>query len=64
MPLDWSEIEALLKKRGTPQSLNAQWNLKNGRKRLDAEGDLWGGRGWKEAKLEPAVRKAQKAWLG
>jgi bifunctional non-homologous end joining protein LigD len=63
MPLEWSEVEDLGKKRGTPETVNAQWTIKNARKRLDAEGDLWAGRGWKEAKLEPALRKAQKAWV-
>jgi bifunctional non-homologous end joining protein LigD len=62
MPLDWSEVEALGKKRASPESVIAQWNIKNARKRIEAEGDLWAGRGWKEAKLEPALRKAQRAW--
>ena len=64
MPLQWSEVEALLGKRGTPEALNAQWTIKNARKRLDTHGDLWAGRGWAEAKLEAALRKAQRAWLG
>jgi|SRR5579884_139927 len=62
MPLDWSEVEDLTKKRARPEGVIAQWTMKNARKRLDAVGDLWAGRGWKEAKLEPALRKAQKAW--
>ncbi len=63
MPLDWSEIEDLGKKRTTPENVIAQWNIRNARKRIEAEGDLWAGRGWKEAKLEPALRKAQTAWV-
>jgi len=63
MPLDWSEIDELAKKRGEPDSAIAQWNIRNARKRLDTEGDLWAGRAWKEAKLEPALRKAQRAWV-
>lgn len=63
MPLDWSEIEALAKKRMTPERAVAQWTIANARRRLEAEGDLWSGRAWKEAGLEPAVRKAQRAWV-
>lgn len=63
MPLEWPEVEDLMKKRSSPEAFNAQWTIKNVRRRLQTEGDLWAGRGWKEAKLEPALRKAQKAWL-
>lgn len=62
MPLDWNEVEELARKRGSPQSVIAQWNITNARKRLDSTGDLWSGRAWKEAKLEPALRKAQRLW--
>jgi len=63
MPLSWPEIEGLAGKRGTPDAIIAQWNIANARQRLESQGDLWGGRGWKPAKLEPALRKAQRAWL-
>jgi bifunctional non-homologous end joining protein LigD len=62
MPLDWSEVEDLLKKRATPEAFIGQWSIKNARKRLEAVGDLWGGRAWKPARLEPALQKAQRAW--
>lgn len=62
MPLDWSEIEDLRKKRGSPEAVIAQWTIKNAKKRLETVGDLWAGKGWKEASLEPAIRKAQRAW--
>jgi bifunctional non-homologous end joining protein LigD len=62
MPLDWSEVEDLLKKRSKPEAANAQWNLKTARKRLQNVGDLWAGKRWKEGALEPALRKAQRAW--
>jgi hypothetical protein len=52
----------LARKRAAPQAVIAQWNMSNARKRLDAKGDLWAGRAWKEAKLEPALRKAQRTW--
>lgn len=62
MPLDWSEVEALVKKRSSPEAFIAQWSIKTARKRLERVGDLWSGRAWKAAALEPALRKAQRAW--
>ncbi len=62
MTLDWSEIEDLGGKRGTPEALNARWTIANARKRLQDEGDLWAGKSWKPAALEPALKKAQRAW--
>lgn len=62
MPLDWSEVEDLAKKRGSPAAVIAQWTMKNAAKRLATVGDLWAGKNWKEASLEPAIRKAQRAW--
>jgi bifunctional non-homologous end joining protein LigD len=62
MPLDWSEVEDLAKKRATPAAVVAQWTIKNAAKRLASAGDLWAGKNWKEAQLEPALRKAQRAW--
>lgn len=63
MPLDWSEVEELAKKRGgDPAAAAARWNVTNARKRLQDVGDLWSGKGWKEAAIEPAVRKAQRIW--
>lgn len=64
MPLDWSEVEALKKKRASPEAVISAWNMGNARKRLQTEGDLWGGKHWKPAALEPAIRKAQRAWSG
>jgi hypothetical protein len=55
-------VEELVKKRGSPEALIGQWTIKNTRKRLEEVGDLWGGRNWKAAKLEPALAKAQRAW--
>jgi bifunctional non-homologous end joining protein LigD len=62
MTLDWSEIEDLGGKRGTPEAANARWTIANARKRLQDEGDLWGAKSWKPAALEPALKKAQRAW--
>jgi bifunctional non-homologous end joining protein LigD len=63
MPLDWAEVEDLVKKRGKPEAVSAQWNLRTAKKRLESVGDLWAGKHWKEGALEPALRKAQRAWM-
>ena len=62
MPLEWSELKAMGAKRSTPEAANARWTIANARKRLQSEGDLWGGKAWKAAALEPALKKAQRAW--
>ncbi len=62
MTLDWSEIEEYGSKRLTPEAANARWTIANARKRLQDEGDLWSGKHWKPAALEPALKKAQRAW--
>ncbi len=62
-PLDWSEVEAFARKRsGMPEATFAQFNVRTTPKRLDRDGDLWSGRGWKKQRLEPAIAKAQKQW--
>lgn len=63
MPLDWTEVEALVKKRGSPEAVIAQWHIGNAAARVNSVGDLWSGTRWKPAKLEPALRKAQRAWV-
>ena len=63
MPLDWSEVEELAKKRTRdPSAEFAKFTMKNAPARLKREGDLWAGKGWREASLEPALRKARKLW--
>ena len=62
MTLDWSEVEEFESKRTTPEAANARWTIANARKRLQDEGDLWSGKHWKPAALEPALKKAQRAW--
>ena len=63
-PLNWSEVEAFAKKRGetAPWDEFAKFNIRTVGKRLESEGDLWGGKAWKKQRLEPAIVKAQKAW--
>lgn len=63
MPLDWSEVEALARKRSkNPSDEFAGFTMKNALARLKREGDLWGGKHWQKAALEPALRKARKTW--
>jgi bifunctional non-homologous end joining protein LigD len=64
MPLDWSEVEAFARKRGTQNPLDtfAAFNIETAPKRLAQDGDRWAGRAWKKARLEPALAKAQKLW--
>ena len=64
MPLDWSEVEALARKRRKePEAEFARFTMKNAPALVAERGDLWGGSDWKPQKLEPALKKAQKNWL-
>ncbi|MBV9972879.1 MAG: non-homologous end-joining DNA ligase [Candidatus Eremiobacteraeota bacterium] len=63
MPLDWAEVETFARKRNpNPADEFTRWNMKNALNRLKREGDLWAGKRWKEARLEPAIKRAQKIW--
>ncbi|MDQ6826048.1 MAG: non-homologous end-joining DNA ligase [Candidatus Eremiobacteraeota bacterium] len=63
MPLDWSEVEEFSRKRTKePHSEFEHWTMKNAPKRLEREGDLWGGKFWREQRLEPALKKARTLW--
>jgi bifunctional non-homologous end joining protein LigD len=62
-PLGWDEVEAMTRKRApdTAQEM-ARWTLKNVPGLLQKGGDRWAGRGWKEQRLEPALKKARSIW--
>ncbi len=63
MPLDWSEVEAMARKRALQtEGEFARFTMKNARARLAERGDLWSGARWKQQRLEPALKKAQKVW--
>jgi len=63
MPLEWTEVEGLARKRtANPADEFARWTMKNAVSRLKREGDLWAGKRWREARLEPAIKRAQKVW--
>ena len=40
----------------------ARFTLKNAPALLADRGDLWGGKHWRQQRLEPALEKARKAW--
>ena len=62
-PLDWSEVETMARKRGgDPAAEFAKFTMKNTPARLKQHGDLWAGQAWREASLEPVLRKARKLW--
>ena len=63
-PLEWSEIEAFARKRGSvaPSDEFAKFTMRTTAKRLKDKGDLWGGKAWKKQGLESAVARAQKLW--
>lgn len=65
-PLDWAEVEAFGRKRGSiaPADEFAKYDIANTPKRLEREGDLWGAKQWKKQRLEPAIAKAQRLWSG
>jgi bifunctional non-homologous end joining protein LigD len=63
MPLDWSEVEAMSRKRARETEAEfARFTLKNAPRLLAERGDLWAGRRWKPQRLEPALAKARKLW--
>ncbi len=64
MPLHWEEVEGFARKRGKilPADEFTAYTMRTAPKRLEREGDLWGGRAWKKQRLEAAISKARRAW--
>jgi bifunctional non-homologous end joining protein LigD len=63
MPLGWDEVGAMVRKRAkTTEGEFERFTLKNAPPLLAERAALWGGKSWKQQKLEPALKKAQKAW--
>lgn len=69
MPLDWSEIEAMARKRPRGAALAAgteaefaRWTIRNALATLAERGDLWAGDGWRPQRLEPALERARSQW--
>jgi bifunctional non-homologous end joining protein LigD len=62
MPIPWSEVEAMRRKRAKTTSPEmTRWNLRNAPQLLAAHGDAWTGR-WTPHHLEPVLAAARKRW--
>ena len=63
MPLDWSEIEAMARKRtrDTEQEF-ARFTIENVPRLVAQDGDVWEGSHWTGQRLEPALERARSAW--
>lgn len=62
-PLGWDEVEAMTRKRAPDTAGEmARWTIENVPGLLKKGGDRWAGRGWKEQRLEPALKKARQLW--
>jgi bifunctional non-homologous end joining protein LigD len=63
MPMDWSEIETMLRSRsvGTLTEF-AKFTIRNGPPMFAERSDLWNSATWKEQPLDAALKKAQKLW--
>ncbi len=63
LPLDWSEVEAMGRKRAKETEAEfARFTLKNVPPLLGERGDLWGAKEWRPQRLEPALEAAQAKW--
>jgi len=63
MPLEWSEVEAMTRKRAREtEGEFARFTMKNAGRRLAERGDLWGTEHWREQSLEEALARARAAW--
>jgi bifunctional non-homologous end joining protein LigD len=63
MPLDWTDVEAMSRKRAREtEGEFARFTIKNAPGLVAERSDLWAGSHWKEQHLEPALEKAQRAW--
>ena len=62
MPIAWSEVEAMRRKRAKETSPEmARWNMGNVPKLLAKNGDLWT-EGWTPYRLEPVIAAARSHW--
>lgn len=63
MPLDWSEVEAMARKRApNTEAEFERFTLKNAGRLLAERGDLWSGKRWKPQRLEAPLARARKLW--
>jgi bifunctional non-homologous end joining protein LigD len=63
-PLEWSEVEAFARKRGSiaPWDEFGKYTIRTILSRLKSRGDLWAGAAWKKQRLEAAIGRAKALW--
>ncbi len=62
-PLDWSEVEAMARKRAKEtEGEFERFTIKNVPRLLAERGDLWGAAVWREQELDAAIARAQTLW--
>jgi DNA primase len=62
MPIAWSEVEAMRRKRAKETAPEmTRWNIANVPKLLAKEGDLWS-KAWQPHRLEPVISAARSLW--
>jgi bifunctional non-homologous end joining protein LigD len=62
MPIPWSEVEAMRRKRTkTTAPEMTRWNIANVPKLLAKDGDVWA-EGWTPYRLEPVISAARSLW--
>lgn len=62
MPIPWSEVEAMRRKRAKETGPEmTRWNIANVPKLLAKEGDVWS-KAWKPYRLEPVLSAARSLW--
>jgi bifunctional non-homologous end joining protein LigD len=62
MPIAWSEVEAMSRKRTkTTEPEMTRWNISNVPKLLAKNGDIWS-KAWKPYRLEPVIAAARSLW--
>jgi bifunctional non-homologous end joining protein LigD len=62
MPIAWSEVEAMRRKRAKETGPEmARWNITNVPKLLAKTGDIWT-EGWRPYRLEPVLTAARSLW--
>ncbi len=63
MTLAWEEVEEFAASRTqNPTTAFSRWTIKNALRRIEKDGDLWAGRHWRPARLEPALKRARTLW--
>jgi len=63
MPLAWSEVEAMVRKRALETTAEMRrWTIANVPKLVAKHGDPWRAEGWEPQSLDAALERARKNW--